>query len=157
MASVVAAAGVDVCLMHMQGEPRTMQEDPRYEDVVAEVCDFLAERAEAAQAAGVRRERICVDPGIGFGKTLEHNLELLRGLERIVALGYPVLVGVSRKRFLGALSGSAQPLRAATVAANALALAHGAWMFRVHDVAESREGLAVAAALTRAGAAVAAP
>ncbi len=105
MAEVVAAAGVPVCLMHMLGEPRTMQDDPRYGDVVAEVCEFLAERAEWAQAQGVDRDQICVDPGIGFGKTTEHNLALLRRLDEVVALGYPVVIGVSRKRFLGALTG----------------------------------------------------
>jgi dihydropteroate synthase len=147
MAALVADAGVDVCVMHMQGVPRTMQDDPRYDDVVAEVAEFLAERVATLRRAGVRPERICIDPGIGFGKTLEHNLELLRNLDQLCAIGPPVLVGVSRKRFLARLSGGEQPLVAATVAANVVALARGAWMFRVHDVAPSREALAVAAAI----------
>ena len=104
MAAVVADAGADLCLMHMLGEPRTMQDDPSYDDVVAEVESFLAERAEVAVAAGVARERIALDPGIGFGKTLAHNLALLRALPRLARLG-PLLVGVSRKRFLGTLTG----------------------------------------------------
>jgi dihydropteroate synthase len=116
------------------------------------VSDFLAERVAALRRAGVRVERICIDPGVGFGKTLEHNLELLRNLDRICAVGPPVLIGVSRKRFLALLSGADQPLVAATTAANVIALAAGAWMFRVHDVAPNREALAVAAAIA-AGAA----
>ena len=104
MTAVVAGAGADLCLMHMLGEPRTMQDDPRYDDVVAEVESFLAERAEVAVAAGIPRERIALDPGIGFGKTLAHNLALLRALPRLARLG-PLLLGVSRKRFLGTLTG----------------------------------------------------
>jgi len=150
MASVVAAAGVPVCLMHMQGTPKTMQDDPRYADVVAEVSEFLLERAAYAESQGIARELICVDPGIGFGKTLEHNLTLLHRLDRIVAVGYPVLIAVSRKRFLGRITGRAEKERtAATVAANLSALARGAWMFRVHDVGPNREALDVAAAIER--------
>ncbi|MDX6547140.1 MAG: dihydropteroate synthase, partial [Gaiellales bacterium] len=119
MARVVAAACVPVCLMHMQGTPRTMQNDPRYADVTGEVAAFLLERARFAEAAGVDRELICVDPGIGFGKTMEHNLTLLRELDQIVALGYPVLIAVSRKRFLGQITGRAERQRTAgTIAAN---------------------------------------
>jgi dihydropteroate synthase len=151
MAAVVAEAGVAVCLMHMLGRPKTMQDDPRYDDVVSEVAAFLAERARAAEAAGVDRACICVDPGFGFGKTADHNLALLRRLDAIAAVGYPVLVGVSRKRFVGALARSERFDDAArvagTVAANVAAFARGGWMFRVHDVLANRAGLAVAAAV----------
>jgi dihydropteroate synthase len=150
MAGVVAEAGVPVCLMHMQGTPRTMQNDPRYADVVGEVSEFLLERAGHAEAAGIDRGLICIDPGIGFGKTIEHNLTLLRDLDRIAALGYPVLVAVSRKRFLGQITGQAEKQRVAgTVAANLEAFRRGGWMFRVHDVAPNREALLVAAAVAR--------
>ena len=128
-----------------------MQDDPRYDDVVAEVAAFLAERVEAAKAAGISDEAICVDPGIGFGKTGEHNLSLLRHLDAIVAVGPPVVVGVSRKRFLGSIIGDADRTRAvATAAANVEAVRRGAWMVRVHDVRETREALAVAAAIEAA-------
>jgi dihydropteroate synthase len=151
MAEVVAAAGVPVCLMHMRGTPRTMQDDPRYDDVVAEVAEFLAERVAAAEEAGIATDAICVDPGIGFGKTGDHNLSLLRHLDRIVAVGPPVVVGVSRKRFLGALIGDPDRARAvATAAANVEAVRRGAWMVRVHDVRETRDSLAVAAAVEAA-------
>ena len=148
MAELVAQAGCDCCLMHMQGEPRTMQADPRYADVVGEVLAFLEQRAAHAIAAGVAPERIQVDPGIGFGKTLEHNLELLRRLDEIAALGFPVVVGVSRKSFLGALTGREAPAArvAATVAANVLAFERGGRVFRVHDVAATVDALKVAAA-----------
>jgi dihydropteroate synthase len=147
IAGVVAEAGADLCLMHMLGEPRTMQDDPRYADVVSEVKAFLEERLGHATAEGVPEERIWLDPGIGFGKTVEHNLELLRRLDEIVALGRPVVVGVSRKRFLGVLTGRGEPDRlAGGVAANVLAFERGAHMFRVHDVAETRDALAVTAA-----------
>ena len=150
MAGVVAEAGVPVCLMHMQGTPRTMQNDPRYTDVVAEVSEFLLERAGYAEAAGIDRGAICIDPGIGFGKTIDHNLTLLRDLDRIAGLGYPVLVAVSRKRFLGQITGQAEKQRVAgTVAANLEAFRRGGWMFRVHDVAPNREALLVAAAVGR--------
>jgi dihydropteroate synthase len=148
MASVVAGAGADLCLMHMLGEPRTMQDDPRYDDVVAEVESFLAERADAAVAAGVPRERIALDPGIGFGKTLAHNLALLRALPRLARLG-PLLLGVSRKRFLGSLSSReiAADRVAASVAAALYCYRGGAHLLRVHDVAATADALAVERAL----------
>ncbi|MGZ4270230.1 MAG: dihydropteroate synthase [Solirubrobacteraceae bacterium] len=152
MAALVAERGCDCCLMHMLGEPRTMQDDPRYEDVVSEVARFLAARADAALAAGIARERIMVDPGIGFGKTLEHNLELLAGLQEIAALGFPVVLGTSRKSFLGRLTGRADPHEraVATAATSVLGLERGASVFRVHDVAATRDALLVAGATLRA-------
>jgi len=147
MVGVVAESGADVCLMHMLGEPRTMQDDPRYVDVVSEVKAFLEERLGFAVAHGIPEGRVWLDPGIGFGKTLQHNLALLRRLDEIAAVGRPVIVGVSRKRFIGSLTGRAEPDRVAgSVAANVLAFQRGAHMFRVHDVAETRDALAVAAA-----------
>jgi dihydropteroate synthase len=148
MAGLVASAGVDCCLMHMLGEPRTMQADPRYEDVVSEVKAFLEERLAFATAEGVPEERIWLDPGIGFGKTVEHNLELLRRLDEIVAIGRPVVVGTSRKSFLGKLAGGrAEGERLpGTIATNVLALERGASVFRVHDVAPVADALRVAAA-----------
>ena len=147
LAAVVAESGAEVCLVHMRGEPRTMQDDPRYDDVVADVRRFLEERLAFAVAEGVPAERVWLDPGIGFGKTLDHNLELLRRLDEIVALGQPVLVGASRKRFIGTLTGRAEQERAAgTIAANVLAFERGAHMFRVHDVAATRDALLVASA-----------
>jgi dihydropteroate synthase len=148
MAGFVADRGCDCCLMHMLGEPRTMQRNPRYGDVVDEVRAFLEERAEFAVREGVREERIMVDPGIGFGKTLEHNLELLRRLDEIVTLGLPVVVGTSRKSFLGRLTGRDDPHDrvAATLATTVLAFERGATVFRVHDVAPTRDALAVATA-----------
>ena len=147
IAALVAQAGCDCCLMHMQGEPRTMQADPRYDDVVDDVRAFLEQRAAFAVAEGVAPERIQLDPGIGFGKSLEHNLTLLRRLDEIVALGFPVVVGVSRKAFLGKLTGRELPADrvAATVAANVLAFERGARVFRVHDVPPTVDGLKVAA------------
>jgi dihydropteroate synthase len=152
LAGFVAERGCDCCLMHMLGEPRTMQENPVYDDVVDDVRAFLEERARFAVSAGVREERIMVDPGIGFGKTLEHNLELLRRLDEIVAIGFPVVVGTSRKSFLGRLTGRADPHDrvAATLATSVLALERGARVFRVHDVAPTRDALAVATATLRA-------
>jgi dihydropteroate synthase len=152
LAGLVADAGADCCLMHMLGEPRTMQEDPLYDDVVADVKAFLDERMRFATAAGVREDRIWLDPGIGFGKTLQHNLELLRRLDEIVALGRPVVVGTSRKSFLGKLTGKPEKERLpGTIATNVIALERGARIFRVHDVAEVTEALTVAAAtLSRA-------
>ena len=148
LASAVAEAEADLCLMHMLGEPRTMQDDPRYDDVVAEVESFLAERTEAAVAAGVSRDRIVLDPGIGFGKTLAHNLALLRALPRLARLG-PLLLGVSRKRFLGALTGRdvASDRVAASVAAALYCYRGGAHLLRVHDVAATADALAVERAL----------
>jgi dihydropteroate synthase len=152
LAGFVADRGCDCCLMHMLGEPRTMQDDPRYDDVVDDVRAFLEERAEFAVGEGVREERIMVDPGIGFGKTLDHNLELLRRLDEIVALGFPVVVGTSRKSFLGRLTGRKDPHDriAATVATTVLALERGAAVFRVHDVAPTKDALTVATATLRA-------
>jgi dihydropteroate synthase len=154
LAAVCAGAGAEVCLMHMLGEPRTMQKDPRYGDVVEDVKAFLAERIEYAVGAGIAEERILVDPGIGFGKTLEHNLELLRRLDEIVALGRPVVIGTSRKSFLGKLTGREVGDRlAATIASNVIAYQHGARIFRVHDVAPIQDALAIAWAVLGAPAA----
>ena len=150
LAGVVAEAGAYVCLMHMQGEPRSMQEEPRYGDVVSEVSAFLEERLAFAVAAGIDEERICLDPGIGFGKTVEHNLELLRRLDALVALGRPVLVGISRKRVLGRLLGDAHATTGTTAASLGAAVAafeRGASIFRVHDVREHVEALTAAAAV----------
>ncbi len=148
LAGLVAERGLTCCLMHMQGEPRTMQQDPRYTDVVDEVKAFLCERAEFAIAAGVAPERIHLDPGIGFGKTLAHNLALLRRLDEIVALGFPVVVGASRKSFIGMVTGAETDRRLpGTLASNVMALERGASVFRVHDVAASQQALAVAAAV----------
>jgi len=150
LAGVVADADAYLCLMHMQGEPRTMQIDPRYDDVVAEVAAFLEERLRFAVGCGVAEERICLDPGIGFGKTVEHNLELLRHLDAIAALGRPVLVGISRKSTLAKLVGDPEArtgTTAASVSAAVLAYERGASILRVHDVREHVEALAVAAAL----------
>jgi dihydropteroate synthase len=148
MAALVAGASADCCLMHMLGEPRTMQADPRYEDVVSEVKAFLEERLAFATREGVPEERVWLDPGIGFGKTVEHNLELLRRLDEIVAIGRPVVVGTSRKSFLGKLAGGkAESERLpGTIATNVLALERGASVFRVHDVAPVADALRVAAA-----------
>jgi dihydropteroate synthase len=148
MAGVVAESAAECCLMHMRGEPRTMQSDPHYDDVVDDVKAFLAERLEFAVRAGIGEDRVLLDPGIGFGKTLEHNLRLLARLDEIVALGRPVLVGTSRKAFLGRIGGDADGPRrlAGTIASNVLALERGASVFRVHEVAPVREALAVAAA-----------
>jgi dihydropteroate synthase len=152
MASVVAEAGCPVVLMHMKGEPKTMQKEPRYENVVGEVREFLARRAEYAVESGVRSENVIVDPGIGFGKNLEHNLALLRALDVLVNLGFPVLVGASRKRFIGTLTGveEARERVFGTVAATVLAYEKGARFFRVHDVRANRDALAVAEAMLRA-------
>ena len=151
--ATAAELGCDVVLMHMQGEPRTMQAAPRYVDVVAEVMAFLADRAQAALAAGVARDRIWLDPGIGFGKTAAHSLALLRNLDRIVALGFPVLVGVSRKSSIAGIARdkSAEHQRlGGSIAAALAAVAAGAAMIRVHDVAETRQALAIAAAIGQA-------
>jgi dihydropteroate synthase len=152
MAPVVADAQCPVILMHMQGEPKTMQREPRYEDVVSEVRDFLRSRAEHAVSAGVRPEDIIVDPGIGFGKNLDHNLALLRNLQAVVDLGFPVLIGVSRKRFIGSITGVEEAAERVfgTVATTVLAYEKGATLFRVHDVRSNREALAVAEAVHHA-------
>jgi dihydropteroate synthase len=151
LAEVVAEAGVDVCLMHMLGTPRTMQVEPRYDDVVDDVAAFLEERLAFAVGAGIAEDRVCLDPGIGFGKTPDHNLELLRRLDRIVALGRPVLVGVSRKSTLARVLGDdgAVGSDAASVGAAVAAFDRGATLFRVHDVAAHVEALAAAAAVER--------
>ena len=147
LAGVVADAGAYLCLMHMQGEPRTMQEAPRYRDVAAEVAAFLAERLAFAVAHGVPEERICLDPGIGFGKTVEHNLALIRRLDVLLRLGRPVVVGFSRKSSLRTLTGS-DDLLAASVAAAVTAFERGATILRVHDVKPTVDALTVAAAVT---------
>ena len=149
MARVVAERGCPVVLMHMLGEPKTMQEDPRYGDVVAEVRDYLARKAEDAVSAGVDPGDVILDPGIGFGKTLEHNLKLLDRLDAIVELGFPVLVGTSRKGFLGKISGMENPKDRVfgTLATSVMAYERGATHFRVHDVRANREALEVAAAV----------
>ena len=150
LAEVVASSGAYLCLMHMQGEPRTMQHDPTYEDVAGEVAAFLEERLRFAVDAGVPEERICLDPGFGFGKSVEQNFELLGRLGEIVALGRPVLVGLSRKRSLGRILGDPEattgPL-SASLAAAVEAYERGATIFRVHDVREHVEALTVAAAV----------
>jgi dihydropteroate synthase len=155
MVEVIAAGGVDCCLMHMLGEPRSMQREPRYRDVVDEVKAFLEERLSFAVGEGVSEDRVMLDPGIGFGKTTAHNLELLARLGELVTLGRPVVIGTSRKSFLGRLiaqaAGASEPVDAAarlpgTIATNVLALERGASVFRVHDVAPVRDALAVAAA-----------
>lgn len=141
---VVAATDCGVCLMHKKGDPATMQAEPRYEDVVAEVRAFLAERVAAAEAAGIGRDRIVVDPGFGFGKTAAHNLELLRSLQSLARIGVPVLAGLSRKSTLGAITGRPVEDRlAASAAAALLAAQRGATILRVHDVAATRDALAV--------------
>lgn len=151
MAGLVAARGVPCVLMHMRGAPRTMQRDPRYADVVGEVRAFLEERLDAALEAGIAEERIWLDPGIGFGKTVEHNLALLRELPTLAALGRPIVVGTSRKSFLGRLTGrDFAGLAAATVATSVLAYERGARVFRVHDVAPTRDALLVTAATVAA-------
>ena len=139
-----AASDAGVCLMHMQGEPQTMQEAPVYGDVVSEVRDFLVARARACEAAGIARERIVIDPGFGFGKTLAHNLALLRALATLAASGYPVLAGLSRKASLGAITGRGVDERLpASLAAALAAVAHGASVLRVHDVRETVDALKV--------------
>jgi dihydropteroate synthase len=155
MAGVVADGGAYLCLMHMLGEPRTMQDDPRYDNVVSEVASFLEERIAFAVDAGIAEERICLDPGIGFGKTVEHNLELLNRLDEIVALGRPVLVGASRKRFLGRILGDSEALTgpvAAGVAVAVMAYERGASIFRAHDVREHVEALMAARAVVESAA-----
>ncbi len=152
MAAVVADGDAFVCLMHMQGEPRTMQVAPHYDDVVSDVLAFLEERIAFAVEQGIGEERICVDPGIGFGKTPDQNLELLRRLDELSTLGRPVLVGVSRKSTLGRITGDASATRgtlAGSLAAAVTAFERGASMIRAHDVRETVEALAVAAAVER--------
>jgi len=150
---VAAELGCQLVLMHMQGEPRTMQHEPRYDDVVAEVAEHLAARAEAAMAAGVAREKIWLDPGVGFGKhSLAHNLPLLAHLDRIVDLGFPVLLGVSRKRFISALDDEAPPDQrlGGSIAAALVGVAAGVAAVRVHDVRETRQAVRVWEAIAAA-------
>jgi dihydropteroate synthase len=149
MVRVAAGSDAGLIVMHMRGEPKTMQSDPVYADVVAEVAAYLARQAEALESASVARDRIAVDPGIGFGKTTEHNLALLRRLDGIASLGYPVVVGASRKRFIGEITGVAEPRDrlAGSVAAAVLAVANGARVVRVHDVAATVQALAVRSAI----------
>lgn len=146
----VARSGSAVCLMHMRGEPRTMQADPHYVDVVREVREFLLARAAACEAAGIARDRIVVDPGLGFGKTVAHNVALLRELDALAAAGYPVLAGMSRKSTLGAITGRDASARlAGSIAAALAAVAHGASIVRVHDVRETVDALRVWRAIER--------
>lgn len=148
MAGLCAERGVGVVLMHMPGNPRTMQDDPRYDDVVDDVKAFLAVRMEFAVGEGVAEERVWLDPGIGFGKTLEHNLELLRRLGELRELGRPLVIGTSRKSFIGKVDGSAVEDRiGGSIASSVLAAAEGADVLRVHDVAETSQALAVASAV----------
>jgi dihydropteroate synthase len=154
MAGLVADRDAECCLMHMLGEPRTMQDSPRYDDVVDDVKAFLAERLEFAVGEGVSERRVLLDPGIGFGKTVEHNLQLLRRLDEFTTLGRPIVIGTSRKSFLGRIAAAGRPLDPiavrdrlpGTLASNVLAYERGASVFRVHDVAPVRQALAVAAA-----------
>ncbi len=149
MLRMLATRGCGVVLMHMLGEPSNMQQSPQYKDVVAEVRDFLAQRLQAAVAAGIQRRRIILDPGIGFGKKLEHNLALLANIDKLVELGQPVLVGASRKRFIGQITGQTDPAQriAGTIAAHLAAWRRGASIFRLHDVAEGKAAFDVAEAI----------
>ncbi|MEX5726940.1 dihydropteroate synthase [Rhodovulum iodosum] len=149
LAGVAAEAGAPLVLMHAQGAPETMQQDPRYDDVLLDIYDYLAERVAAAEAAGIARARIVVDPGIGFGKTKEHNLALLRGLSLFHALGCPVLLGASRKRFIGTIGNApeARDRAPGSIAVALAAAAQGVQILRVHDIAETRQALCLAEAL----------
>ncbi len=151
MARLAAKARAGVVVMHMRGDPATMQKAPQYANVADEVRDFLADRAKEAMAAGIEREAIAIDPGIGFGKTVDHNLDLLRNLDGIAALGHPVVVGVSRKSFIAHLGGGErmEDRLAGSVAAATLAASHGADVIRAHDVAETARALRVADAVLR--------
>ena len=141
---IVAASKAAVCLMHMQGEPATMQQAPHYDDVVGEVANFLGERVASAEAAGIPLNRIAVDPGFGFGKSLEHNIELLRRLGELAVPGLPLMVGISRKSMLGLITGRpAQERVSAGIAAHMLAVLRGARILRVHDVAATRDAIEV--------------
>jgi dihydropteroate synthase len=152
MVGVVAESGAYLCLMHMRGEPRTMQAAPRYDDVVSEVASFLEERLAFAVSQGVREELVCLDPGFGFGKTVDHNLLLIQRLDELVALGRPVLVALSRKSSLGRILGdpaATQGSVAASLAGAVAAYERGAWMLRTHDVRETVDALTIAAAVER--------
>jgi dihydropteroate synthase len=160
LAGVVAGSGAYLCLMHMSGEPRTMQSEPRYDDVASEVASFLEERLRLATAAGIPEERIALDPGIGFGKTLQHNFELIRRLDVLLSLGRPVVIGFSRKRSLGRLLGDPDAVTgslAASIGAALAAYERGATILRVHDVREHVEALAAARAVAEPEAAAASP
>jgi len=155
MLQLVSRTGCGVCLMHMQGNPRTMQQNPTYDNVVCDVRDYLVERADFAQDCGIQRSQIWIDPGIGFGKTPQHNLSLLRHLKVLVDLGYPVLVGVSRKSFIGRVLRPSDPLPAderleGTLAAQVLAQINGARIIRSHDVKEAWRAIRMAAAIATA-------
>ena len=149
MAGLVAERGVPVCLMHAQGDPATMQDDPRYDDVVLDVFDWLSERISAAQSAGIARDKIIVDPGIGFGKTLQHNVSLLQNLSIYHDLGFPILLGASRKRFIGTIGNAPDPLD--RVAGSVAVALHGAaqavQILRVHDTFETRQALSLQQAI----------
>ena len=148
--AAAAATGLPVCLMHMQGEPGTMQAEPRYDDVVTEVTDFLAARVVECENGGIVRERLLLDPGFGFGKTLAHNLQLLAGLDSLVRLGLPVLAGLSRKSMIGAITGrEVQDRLAGSIALAVMAVERGAVIVRAHDVAETADALAIHAAMAR--------
>ena len=148
MAGLVAGAGADCVLMHMRGDPRTMQDEPRYDDVVSEVRSFLEQRLAFAVGEGVPERSVWLDPGIGFGKTVDHNLELLRRVDEIAAIGRPVVIGTSRKSFIGKVGGRSEAAArlGGTIASNVLAWERGARIFRVHDAAETVEALRVATA-----------
>ncbi|WP_347310350.1 dihydropteroate synthase [Defluviimonas sp. SAOS-178_SWC] len=153
LAELAASRNVPVCLMHAQGTPATMQDDPRYDDVLLDVYDFLAKRVAAAEAAGIPRERIAVDPGIGFGKTVAHNLALIRGLSLFHGLGCPILLGASRKRFIGTLGGGSAATEAdrrgpGTIAVMLAGLAQGVQIHRVHDIVETKQALRLWQAVT---------
>ena len=151
MATVVADSGAGIVLMHMQGTPRTMQIDPQYEDVVAEVGDWLSAMAESAELSGIAPDRICLDPGIGFGKTITHNLRLLGDLHALTSVGYPLLIGTSRKAFIGAIAGipEARNRDVSTAATTALGVAAGVIGVRVHDVPGNRQSARVVDAIVR--------
>jgi dihydropteroate synthase len=154
MLEIAAAADCSICIMHMQGDPRTMQERPQYEDVVAEVRSYLLDAARRAERRGIERDRIWIDPGIGFGKTVSHNVQLLRHLDQMVQTEYPVLIGVSRKSFIGRLLGREETLPLedrleGTLAAQTLAQAAGARIIRTHDVLAARRAIDLAAAILR--------
>ena len=151
MAEVCATTGVGVVLMHMQGAPRTMQSNPQYDDVVAEVGDYLRKRIRVAEASGINRKSLAVDPGIGFGKTITHNLALLNGLRTLAAEGVPVLIGASRKAFLGALTGRPVEERdAVTAVTSGICVMNGASIIRVHDARLTSDAVALADAMERA-------
>ena len=151
MIDVAVACDAGVIIMHMLGDPQTMQDRPHYDDVIIEVGGYLVAQATMLEAAGVARERIAIDPGIGFGKSVEHNIELLRRLPELAELGFPLVIGVSRKRFIGAISGVAEPLErvGGSIAAALFAAEHGADVLRVHDVASTVQALEIQRALTR--------